>query len=68
VAAGTEEGPSARHEPSQPDQSPVTGPESGTSSNAEAGVVRPARIVLDTSKAKALGLTCRSVSESYGLN
>jgi dTDP-4-dehydrorhamnose reductase len=39
-----------------------------TSTIAEAGVVRPARIVLDTSKAKALGLTCRSVSESYGLN
>ncbi|MGK0274500.1 MAG: dTDP-4-dehydrorhamnose reductase [Ilumatobacter sp.] len=39
-----------------------------TSTIAEAGAVRPARIVLDTGKAIALGITCRSVSESYGLN
>jgi dTDP-4-dehydrorhamnose reductase len=37
-----------------------------TSTIAEAGLVRPARIVLDTSKAKSLGITCRSVAESYG--
>ncbi|MFT7395142.1 MAG: dTDP-4-dehydrorhamnose reductase, partial [Candidatus Azotimanducaceae bacterium] len=38
-----------------------------TSTIAEAGVDRPARIALDTSMAAALGITCRSVSESYGL-
>jgi dTDP-4-dehydrorhamnose reductase len=36
-----------------------------TSTIAEAGLVRPARIILDTSKAESLGITCRSVSESY---
>lgn len=30
---------------------------------AETGVDRPARIALDTTKAKALGITCRSISE-----
>jgi len=28
---------------------------------------RPARIALDSSKAKDLGITCRPVSESYGI-
>jgi dTDP-4-dehydrorhamnose reductase len=39
-----------------------------TSTIAEAGLVRPARIALDTSMAAASGITCRSVSESYGLS
>jgi dTDP-4-dehydrorhamnose reductase len=39
-----------------------------TSTIAEAGLVRPARIALDTSMAATLGITCRSVSESYGLS
>ena len=36
-----------------------------TSTIAEAGLVRSARIVLDTTKAKSLGITCRSAIESY---
>jgi dTDP-4-dehydrorhamnose reductase len=39
-----------------------------TSTIAEAGLGRPARITLDTSMAAAMGMTCRSVSESYGLS
>ena len=33
--------------------------------NVEAGLTRPARIALDTTKAKDLGITCRSVTESF---
>jgi dTDP-4-dehydrorhamnose reductase len=36
-----------------------------TSTIAEAGVTRPANVVLDTAKAQRLGLTCRSVAASY---
>ncbi len=36
-----------------------------TSTIAEAGLVRPARIVLDTNKAESLGITCRAITESY---
>lgn len=36
-----------------------------TSTIADAGLVRPARIVLDTTKAGSLGITCRSVDQSY---
>lgn len=38
-----------------------------TGTIAEAGLTRPARIALDSSKAQALGITSRSVSKSYGL-
>jgi hypothetical protein len=38
-----------------------------TGTIADAGLVRPARIVLDTSEATSLGINCRSVSESYHL-
>jgi dTDP-4-dehydrorhamnose reductase len=37
-----------------------------TSTIAEAGLVRPARVVLDTDRAASLGLRCRSVDEVYG--
>jgi len=36
-----------------------------TGTIADAGLIRPARIVLDTSKAASLGINCRSVTESY---
>jgi dTDP-4-dehydrorhamnose reductase len=36
-----------------------------TSTIAEAGLTRPANVVLDTTKAQRLGLTCRSVAASY---
>ncbi|MBG7604576.1 MAG: sugar nucleotide-binding protein [Actinobacteria bacterium] len=36
-----------------------------TSTIAEAGLTRPANVVLDTARAQRLGLTCRSVAASY---
>ena len=36
-----------------------------TSTIAEAGLTRPANVVLDTTKAQRLGLACRSVATSY---
>lgn len=37
-----------------------------TSTVAESGQLRPAHVVLDTTKAASLGMTCRSVSEVLG--
>ncbi len=37
-----------------------------TGTIAEAGLVRPGRIVLDTTKAASLGIRCRPVTEWYG--
>jgi dTDP-4-dehydrorhamnose reductase len=37
-----------------------------TSRIAEAGLTRPANVVLDSTTARSLGITCRSVAMSYG--
>jgi len=37
-----------------------------TGTIAETGLVRPARVVLDSTRAASLGITCSSVAQSYG--